>query len=472
MIFNSFLFVAFWVIVLLLLIYFSKATERTSISNILLLCSSYYFYGSFSFVFLLLLIYVSVLNYCAGFLISKKYHHKKLILGIDVILTLLPLLFFKYIEFILTNLNKVFSSNIGDGLIGNIILPVGISFFTLQTLTYTIDIYRQKITPTHNILNFALFVSFFPTILSGPIERARNLLPQIEKHRVISLNSVVSGVSLFVWGLFKKVVIADRLAQYVDWTYGSVEYVSGSSLALAAVFYSIQIYCDFSGYSDMAIGVARSMGFDVIQNFKFPYFAHSIKEFWHRWHISLTSWFTEYVYFPLGGSRVKTHIRWIFNISMVFVLSGIWHGAAWGFLFWGVLHAILYLLEHGLHLQPKEDLHWWRYVKTLYVFFFATIAWVLFRVNDITVSLQIIIKSLTELWTPINFGPSTFQTVETIALLLVFCVLDFCTYKKWLLKSNDNHHVCGIINLGYILSLLLGISLFGVTSSSFVYFQF
>ena len=308
--------------------------------------------------------------------------------------------------------------------------------------------------------------------MSGPIERARNLLPQIEKDRVISLDSIVSGVSLFVWGLFKKVVIADRLAQYVDWAYGSVEYVSGSSLALAAVFYSIQIYCDFSGYSDMAIGVARSMGFDVMQNFKFPYLAHSIKEFWHRWHISLTSWFTEYVYFPLGGSRVKTHIRWMFNISMVFVLSGIWHGAAWGFLFWGVLHAILYLLEHGLHLQPKEDLHWWRYVKTLYVFFFATVAWVLFRVNDITVSLQIIIKSLTELWTPINFGPSTFQTVETIALLLVFCVLDFCTYKKWLLKSNDNHHACGIINFGYILSLLLGISLFGVTSSSFVYFQF
>lgn len=473
MIFNSIPFVAFFAVVALLTAIVTNTMKRPSVRNILLLAASYYFYGSFSPEFLVLLLYVTILNYLMGILLSRvESAHRRFVITADIVLTLLPLLFFKYVGFLLANLNSALGTTLGEGLASKIILPVGISFFTFQALSYTIDIYRRKIIPTYNILDFALFVSFFPTILSGPIERARNLIPQIEKNTPISLDTFMSGITLFIWGVFKKMVIADRLALYVDWAYGSAAYVSGSTLALAAVFYSIQIYCDFSGYSDMASGVARALGFDIMQNFKFPYFAHSIKEFWRRWHISLTSWFTEYVYFSLGGSRVKTRIRWAFNISMVFLLSGIWHGASWNFMIWGLMHAVFYLAEYKFGLQNNEANGWRKYLKTIYVFVIVTIAWVFFRIENIGLAWNVVCRIFTDVARPVALGSSAFQTAETVALLFLFLCMDFLASKDVLLKDNGKTGSCGLLNMVFLVILLMCISLFGAASDSFVYFQF
>lgn len=230
-------------------------------------------------------------------------------------------------------------------------MPIGLSFFTFQALSYSIDIYRGKIKPETSFINVALFVAFFPTLLSGPIERARNLLPQLRERLLFNEDNIIAGAKLFIWGLFKKVVIADRLAEYVNMIYGNPEAHTGSTLAITAVFYSFQIYADFSGYADMAIGSGRMMGIKLMENFNLPYCVNSFKEFWRRWHISLTSWFTEYVYISMGGNRVNK-ARWILNISTVFLLSGVWHGATYSFILWGMIHALLYLLEY--YCGPKR----------------------------------------------------------------------------------------------------------------------
>ena len=473
MIFNSFTFVAFFWAVFFVTILVTNFTKKPAARNFVLLVSSYFFYGTYSPSFLLLLLYVTILNYVAGIVLGREMQpYRKLVVSADIVLTLKPLLLFKCTGFLLTNINYAFGCHLGEGLMDKILMPVGISFFTFQTLSYTIDIYRGKIMPTHNVLDFALFVSFFPTVLSGPIERARNLIPQIEKFTLITLDGLISGVTLFAWEVFKKMVIADRLALYIDWAYGSADYVGGSTLALPAVFYSFQIYCDFSGYSDMAVGVARALGFDIMQNFKFPYFAHSIKEFWHRWHISLTSWFTEYVYFSLGGSRVNSRLRWAFNVSMIFLLSGIWHGAAWNFVVWGVMHAVIYLAEYKLHLQQKEENAWWKYIKTIYVFILVSFAWVFFRVDDMDKAWNIVYRSFTDIAHPIGLGSSAFQTAETILLFVLFLGFDYLIYKGLLLKKNGMLRPCSLLNLSFLLCLLFGISLFGTSTVSFVYFQF
>lgn len=471
MVFNSIPFVVFWFVVLLVITLSTNYIKSIKVRNIALLCSNYTFYSFFSFKFTILLVYVTLINYISGLILTKLRNKAQqlITLWISIILTIAPLLFYKYSIFILSNIFYLADKEFA-GI--NIILPIGISFFTFQVLSYTIDIYRGKISPCTNIIEFGAFTSFFPTILSGPIERARNLLPQLRKSIHLSIDGLIGGISLFCWGLFKKMVIADRLAQYIDWAYSSSSFVSGSTLLIAVFLYSFQIYCDFSGYSDMAIGVARTLGFDVMQNFKFPYFAHSIKEFWRRWHISLTSWFTEYVYFSLGGSRVKTTMRWVVNISLIFILSGIWHGAAWNFVIWGALHAILYLIEYGLHLQPQKEKSPWKYFKSIYVFIFVSIAWVFFRVEDISTAWLIIGKAFTEFNSSIELGSSAFNTAETFALFALFMLLEFLSFKGILMRNNATHNPCALTNLLLIVGLLIGISLFGVSASQFVYFQF
>ncbi|MBU3808317.1 MAG: MBOAT family protein [Candidatus Phocaeicola faecipullorum] len=337
MLFNSFEYIIFIIAVFVLFV----ATNRKQtllIRNFILLAASWYFYSCLHWWFVMLLLYTTTVNYLCGRWIDadqNKGRNGKAGTAVSIILSLTILIVFKYAY--------VFDSSI--------LLPVGLSFFTFQALTYTIDIYRKKIPVEYNPINVALFISFFPTLLSGPIERARNLLPQLRQKSTISWESITSGAGLFVWGLFKKVVIADRLAQYVNLAYLTPEGQSGSTLAVAAVFYSFQIYCDFSGYADMAIASGRILGFSIMQNFNFPYCVNTIKEFWRRWHISLTSWFTEYVYISMGGNRVIKP-RWILNISTVFLLSGIWHGATWSFVLWGALHAAYYFLEY--YLGPKK----------------------------------------------------------------------------------------------------------------------
>lgn len=404
--------------------------------------SSYYFYSRLNLYFPLLVIYTTIVTYISGNYIKKYVENKKLAkigVGVSVVLSLIPLLFFKYAY--------IFDSSI--------LLPVGLSFFTFQGLTYTIDIYRKKIDTEQNLINYALYISFFPTLLSGPIERARNMLPQYRQKTEINWNNIIDGSSLFIWGMFKKVVIADRLAEYVNVAYINPESQTGSTLALAAVFYSFQIYCDFSGYTDMAIGVGRILGFKIMQNFNLPYCVNTVKEFWRRWHISLTSWFTEYVYISLGGNRVPKY-RWVINISLVFLLSGIWHGATWSFVLWGAIHAVIYLIEH--YIGPKKP----GILYHLYVFVMVTFAWVFFRIENSGEAAGVVYRICTDLISPLSLGSSSFTTLLTVALLLLFIVREWLEYKNIITKK---------YMIEYVLLVII-IALFGVSSSQFVYFQF
>lgn len=472
MAFNSFEFVAFFVLVLATVGILTKVTKAVAVRNAALLIASYWFYGQFNVLFLMVLLYVTLTSYMGVCALSRYANKSKVILGCSVALTLMPLLLFKYTIFIC---RQVLGIDLGeDSWVQHMALPVGISFFTFQALTYTIDVYRGKITDKASLLDFALFVSFFPTILSGPIEKARNLLPQFKGLRKIGLDDLITGTGFYVWGLFKKMVIADRLSQYIDWAYSSVDYVSGGTLALAVVFYSIQIYCDFSGYSDMAIGIARSMGLRLSPNFNFPYFSTKIKDFWRKWHISLTSWFTEYVYFSLGGNRVRLKAQWIFNISMVFVLSGIWHGAAWNFLLWGVLHAALYLAEYATGLHEKEHRYRNSFQKAIaggLVFVAVSIAWVFFRVEDVTIVAHIFSKIASPEITDIMTGASAVTFAINITMLGMLGLSELILYRHRTLGDavvSRNK----LLSYGWICSLLLLIALFGRSNDSFVYFQF
>lgn len=441
MLFNTFEFLSFFIVVFFLFV-ITNWEKTIIVRNIILLGASFYFYAQLNIYFPLLLLYVGAVTYISGYFITKYIEESKKakgIVAISIILSLLPLVFFKY-------------AYIWDK---SILLPVGLSFFTFQGLTYTIDIYRKKIDVEKNIINYFLFISFFPSLLSGPIERARNMLPQYKNKTIIDWHSFIDGSALFIWGMFKKVVIADRLADYVNLVYMSPASHTGSTLALAAVFYSFQIYCDFSGYADMAIGVGRILGFRIMLNFNLPYCANTIKEFWRRWHISLTSWFTEYVYISLGGNRVPKY-RWIINISLVFLLSGIWHGATWSFVLWGAIHAAIYLIEY--YIGPKKP----GIMYHLYVFVMVTFAWVFFRIENSGEAAHVIYKICTDLISPIFMGSSAFTTILTIALLLIFII------REWLEYRNVIKHKYII---EYVL-LIIAIALFGVSYSQFVYFQF
>ena len=456
-----------WLVTLLT----SRAKSRWW-SNICLLLASYYFYSSFNVLFLIILLYITFVTYIGGIFLSRT-SHKKSLTSLVILLSLIPLATFKYSAFLLYNVLN-FPVGFGNDWVKNLILPVGISFYTFQALTYTIDIYRGKIDKCKNVVDYGLFVAFFPTILSGPIEKARQLLPQIKNLRRITASDVWIGIRVFIWGTFKKVVIADRLAAYVDYAYSSTEYVSGTTLLLAAVLYSIQIYCDFSGYSDMALGVARCLGFRITNNFKFPYFSTSIKNFWRKWHISLTSWFTEYVYFSLGGNRVRFKAQWIFNISMVFLLSGFWHGASWNFLLWGTLHALLYLIEYAMGLQKKgfELKHWYtKLIAGVVVFVCVTLAWIFFRINSMPEAIAVVCKIVTENTLNVSMGASAFTFALNILLLGFFIGCEIILYRN----QREGECIIGkkaALNVAWTIILLLMLAMCGVTSDNFVYFQF
>ena len=440
MFFNSPEYVAFFAIVFVCFILTNKL-KTLPLRNVLLLLASCYFYAQLHVWFVLLLLYTTTVNYICGRWIERYQscgHGAKSAVGVAIVLSLAILIVFKYAY--------IYDSSI--------LLPVGLSFFTFQALTYSIDIYRRKIVAEKNPLNVALFIAFFPTLLSGPIERARNLMPQLKQPTMINWDSITRGAGLFVWGMFKKVVIADRLADYVNIAYINPESQSGSTLALAAIFYSFQIYCDFSGYADMAIGSGKILGFKIMENFNFPYCVNTIKEFWRRWHISLTSWFTEYVYISMGGNRVS-HIRWLLNISTVFLLSGIWHGATWSFIIWGAMHAIFYLCERQWGpKQPNSLYH-------LLVFVMVTLAWIFFRV-DFDKAILVVYKVCSDLFSPVGMGMSAFSTLLTTILLVVFIVREYLLFKNRLPRKHA---------IEYVL-LILCICLFGASSDQFVYFQF
>jgi len=397
MLFNSIHFLIFFPIVVALY-FFIKHKYRW----ILLLLASYYFYMSWKPEYVILIIVSTLVDYGAALLMDKTQNEKsrKLFLLLSLITNLGLLFAFKYFNFVssaVADFFNLFSIQFSSPA-SNVLLPVGISFYTFQTLSYTIDVYKRKIKPEKHLGIFAVYVSFFPQLVAGPIERAKNLLPQFFERHKFSYYGTVSGLRLILWGLFKKIVIADGLALFVDKIYGNVGSYSGVSLILATLFFAFQIYCDFSGYSDIAIGSARVMGFRLMDNFRAPYLAKTITDFWRRWHISLYSWLKDYIYFPLGGKRVRAS-RWYFNIFFVFLISGLWHGANWTFIVWGVLHGFYLIFSKvtsnfrrrisiyvGLHRRSLLRNVW----KTSVTFILVCFSWIFFRASNLADAVYII----------------------------------------------------------------------------------
>ncbi len=344
MLFNSFSFLVFFPIVFILYWILNKNVRY---QNILLLIASYYFYSCWDWHFLFLLIFSTLLDFYSGKLIYQYKSNvvkQKWILILSIGINLGLLLVFKYNDFFINSfcdLLQSFGFKTNRYLL-NVILPVGISFYTFHGLSYVIDVKKDKITPEYSFINYSLFVSFFPLLVAGPIERATHLLPQIKRSRIPDYSKMVDGLRQVLWGLFKKIVVADQISGYVNQIYDSPGQYSGAILLMGTILFTIQIYGDFSGYSDIALGTARMMGFELLQNFSYPYFSRNLGEFWRRWHISLSSWFRDYVYFPLGGNRVGMG-RKIFNVFVIFLVSGFWHGANWTYVFWGGVNAFFVL---------------------------------------------------------------------------------------------------------------------------------
>lgn len=396
MLFNTLDFAIFLPIVFL--VYWFITHKSLNLQNFWILLTSYVFYGWWDWRFLFLIAFSTLVDYALGLSLanSQRSARRKLLLGLSIGVNLGLLGFFKYYNFFIENFISVFSF---FGLTFNIrllhiILPVGISFYTFQTLSYTLDIYRGRLEPTRNFIAFAAFISFFPQLVAGPIERANNLLPQFLKPRKFEYHQAVEGTRQILWGLFKKVAIADNCALYVDQIfYGYTEY-SGSTLLLGAIFFAFQIYGDFSGYSDIAIGTARLFGINLMRNFAFPYFSQDIAEFWRRWHISLSTWFRDYLYIPLGGSRGGTWMS-IRNVFIIFLVSGFWHGANWTFILWGGLHASFFLpllltnknrknldiVAKGRYFPNLRELF-----NMLSTFALTTLAWVFFRADSVSIA--------------------------------------------------------------------------------------
>lgn len=383
MIFNSFTFVLFFIAVTVVYFWLPYKYRWK-----MLLVASYIFYMGWSMKYALLLLASTGVTFLSGLAIEKYFKYRRTAVALSVIINIAILFIFKYANFTIQIANGLFSwfgtSNQWNYL--DLLLPVGISFYIFQALSYTIDVYKGKIPVERNFFFYALFVSFFPQLVAGPIEKASHLLPQLRKNFDFSYDRARDGLQLIIWGMFKKVVIANRLAIYVDMVYNNIESFGPIELAMASVMFAFQIYCDFSGYSDIAIGIAHIMGYNLMRNFNRPYFARSIGDFWHRWHISLSTWFQQYLYIPLGGNRVPVP-RHYFNLFFTFLVSGIWHGANWTFIAWGALHGFMLVIETMFkkiqHLYIKKGT-FLDFVKVIWVFILVVLAWIFFRANTIT----------------------------------------------------------------------------------------
>ncbi len=398
MLFNSLEFVIF--LPLVFIIYWFIFGKNVRAQNLFIVFASYFFYGWWDFRFLILIFFSTIVDYSIGKYIAKSENERRRsnALFLSLFTNLGLLFFFKYYNFFLYNFESAFTffgSPIGVDRL-NIILPVGISFYTFQTLSYTIDVYRRKIEPTHDFVSFMAFVSFFPQLVAGPIERASNLLPQFTTNRKFEYSMAANGLQQILWGLTKKIVIADGSAQFANMVFNNHEMHNGSALFLGSFFFALQIYGDFSGYSDIAIGCARLFGFDLMRNFAYPYFSRDIAEFWRRWHISLSTWFRDYLYIPLGGSKVSKALM-IRNTFVIFLVSGFWHGANWTFIIWGLLNAI-YFLPLLLRNQNRKNLdqvaqnRFLPTPKELFqistTFLLTLFAWIFFRSENLTQALS------------------------------------------------------------------------------------
>lgn len=391
MVFNSITFGVFFCLVFVGYWFLSK--RRLIYQNIFLLLASYSFYAWWDFRFLLLILISSLTDFWVGIQLSKTSEKKrrKILLAYSLVVNLGLLGLFKYFNFFLDSLVLLFNH---IGFQPNLptlqfILPVGISFYTFQTLSYSIDVYRNKLPACKQIIPFFAYVAFFPQLVAGPIERATNLLPQFLKARNFNFPQAVEGCRFILWGLFKKIVIADRLAPFVDQIFQNPQDTSGFGVVLACIAFALQIYGDFSGYSDIAIGIARLLGFRLMDNFKTPYFATSLQAFWRRWHISLSTWFRDYVFIPLGGSRSTTG-RVIFNILLTFLISGLWHGANYTFLIWGLIHGVLFAIEWLIRQKQLLKYQFPSWLKGLWVFSVVCVTWLFFRAENMETALQML----------------------------------------------------------------------------------
>lgn len=429
MLFNSIDFAIFLPIVFIL--YWFVTNKNLKLQNLLIVISSYIFYGWWDWRFLSLILFSTILDYSIGISLSKQVNQnkRKMLLWISILMNLGFLGFFKYYNFFLANFMTAFSffgTEINANSL-NIILPVGISFYTFQTLSYTIDVYKRQLETTKDFIAFSAFVSFFPQLVAGPIERATNLLPQFYTKRYFDYSKTVDGMRQILWGLFKKIVIADNCAQYANIIFNNSSEYSGSTLVLGAIFFTFQIYGDFSGYSDIAIGTSRLFGFNLKQNFAFPYFSRDIAEFWRRWHISLSSWFRDYLYIPLGGSRGRTWNK-IRNVFIIFLVSGFWHGANWTFIIWGALNALYFLpifitnnnrnnlniVAQGKYLPNLKE-----FLLMSLTFILTVFAWIFFRAENIGHAISYINNI---------FSPTLFESSEIFPLGLLLLILFFFIY--------------------------------------------
>lgn len=480
MLFNSIEFAVFLPIVFIL--YWFVFNKKISSQNSLLVLASYVFYGWWDWRFLFLIVFSSLIDFILGIQLSKTERKpiRKSLLLISILVNIGFLGFFKYFNFFaesFANAFTFFGQHIEPTRL-SIILPVGISFYTFQTLSYTIDVYRNKLKPTTNPISFFAFVSFFPQLVAGPIERATNLLPQFYRKRIFKNDEATDGMRQILLGLFKKIVIADNCAVIVNSIFENPESYSGSVLFLGAVLFAFQIYGDFSGYSDIAIGTARLFGFNLMKNFALPYFSRDIAEFWRRWHISLSTWFRGYVYIPLGGSRGNLTLR-LRNVFIIFIVSGFWHGANWTFIIWGALHAVFYIPfmvfnQHKKHtdIVAKRSLFpsFSELMKILFTFTLTTLAWVFFRAESVA-DAALYLKGI--------FSESFFTVPELIPLEL-FGLIALLIIMEWLRKDYEHtfsklqHQLNKPLRWCFYVSIIVIIYFFGNTDEAieFIYFQF
>ena len=472
MVFNSIAFVVFLPIVVLLF-YLLPHKWRW----LMLLAASCVFYMWFVPKYILILLVTIVIDYSAGLLMERYAdlpQKKKTFMIVSIVSTLAVLVVFKYLNFLTENLDQLCASlGFQTHLVTHILLPIGLSFHTFQSMSYVIEVYRGHQKAERHFGYYSLYVMFFPQLVTGPIERPGNLLRQLHEKKEFRYENISNGMRLILFGFFVKMVVADHLGEYVDEVYGHLDEYNSWSVLLCMVFYSFQIYCDFFGYSTIALGSAKLMGFDITDNFRSPYLSKNIAEFWRRWHISLSTWFRDYVYIPLGGSRVKFG-RWVFNILVVFVLSGIWHGAAWTFLLWGFAHGVLHIIEkvlrRALLTRGHAPLLLTRFGNALGVaktFVLVTLFWVPFRATDFAHMKAIFVTAIT------RFGEGEMMSVKPgmwlyLGLLILFDVLlrntrfdVWCDDKPLPLRW-----------LVYAVLVFMTICCSSVANFPFIYFQF
>ena len=481
MLFNSFTFMIFLPVVFLLYWFVFKPLKW---QNLLLLLASYVFYGWWDWRFLILIVITSLSSFGSGLLIKRYEGRRRLqkaVSAANIVLNLGILGTFKYFNFFRDSLASLLSlvGIVPDWPTLNIILPVGISFYTFQALSYSIDVYSRRFEPTRDIIAFFSFISFFPQLVAGPIERASNLLPQMLKERSFDYGTAVDGMRQMLWGFFKKLIIADGCAEVVNQLWGNLEGSTGLMLLIASLLFTFQIYTDFSGYSDIAIGCAKLFGFRLTTNFRVPYFSRNVREFWRRWHITLNAWFTQYVYFPLGGSRCS-RARTVLNTIIVFALSGLWHGADWTFVLWGLYLGLLFIplilfpssrykdtVAHGRLLPSLRE-----GLAMLVTFLLINFGWVLFRAPDVATFADF----TTRLFSPSLFNPHGL-TMKMASMLLWCAVL---VLAEWF--QRERQHVLQIdgyrllatrpARLTLYALLVALIFYFAGEVQTFIYFQF